>query len=70
MRRDLRRALPSYQLCLCGKTYAATLGIAKNLKREIVARTGHEDQVRYYSCRYGSWHWTTLLDQPEHLKGA
>lgn len=64
LRRRPGRGLPVYQTCLCGKTAAATLQIAKNLKREITARTGQETECRYYRCNYGQWHWTEMLHIP------
>jgi hypothetical protein len=62
LRRRPGRGLPVYQTCACGKVSAATLQIAKNLKREIAARTGMCNAVRYYTCRFGSVHWTSQTE--------
>lgn len=64
LRRKPGRGLPVYQTCMCGKVYGPTLAIAKNLKREIAARTGMTNPVRFYSCRFGSWHWTSQIEEP------
>lgn len=61
-RRRKGKPLPVYQTCSCGKTYAPTLRIAKNLKREITARTGVDNEVRFYLGRCGSWHWTAEIE--------
>ena len=59
-----------YELCPCRKVYAATLTIAKNLKREITARTGHVNDCRYYVCEYGSWHWTSHVPTQFEMEEA
>lgn len=64
LRRKPGRGLPVYELCQCGKVLCPTLAIAKNLKREIAARTGMTNDVRYYTCRFGSVHWTSQTEEP------
>ena len=69
MRRDLRTALPTYPRCRgCQKVTAPTLADAKRIVREIRARTGESNALRYYRCPHGGWHWTQMLEQPTHLK--
>ena len=51
----------------CGKTWAADKRTARELYREIVVRTGHQNEVRFYECS-GGWHWSSNLDVPRHAK--
>jgi hypothetical protein len=44
----------------CGKLACLTEDAAKVSKRAIEARTGHIDEVRYYKCPEGWWHWTRM----------
>lgn len=44
----------------CGKVACPTKDAAKVAKRTAEANTGHTNDVRYYQCPDGWWHWTRL----------
>lgn len=44
----------------CRKLACPTREAAKAAKRAIEVQTGHVDEVRYYECPEGWWHWTRL----------
>lgn len=44
--------------CGCGKIHSATERDAKRLRKWFARQHGHTNQVRYYQCGYGGWHWT------------
>lgn len=44
----------------CGKLACVTEQAARLAKRDVEARTGHRDEVRYYECPEGFWHWTRM----------
>lgn len=48
--------------CRCGKVVGISLEDAQMQCRKFAKRHGHEDKVRFYRCRWGSWHWTRKLD--------
>lgn len=50
---------PTY--CIpCGKVACPTEDAAKDAKRAVEAATGRTNEVRYYRCPEGWWHWTRL----------
>lgn len=58
----LQDALPLLR-CPCGKVFAPTKEIARNLRRQIATAKENHNEVRYYQCEDGdSWHWTEKLE--------
>lgn len=51
----------------CGKVWAPDKRTARQLYREIVDETGHQNEVRFYECG-GGWHWTSSIEVPRHAK--
>lgn len=57
----LQDALPLLR-CPCGKVFAPTKEIARNLRRQIANAKDNHNEVRYYQCdETDSWHWTEKL---------
>lgn len=52
--------LPAGRCVSCGKVASPTKADAKRMKREIEAKAGRTNEVRYYECPDGWWHWTRL----------
>jgi hypothetical protein len=44
----------------CGKVANPTKAAAKDAKRAIEQRSGRTNEVRYYQCDDGWWHWTRM----------
>ncbi|MDI3330673.1 MAG: hypothetical protein QJR09_08055 [Micrococcus sp.] len=63
MRRHATPA-PVYMICLCKKAYSPTEAAARQLRREIEGYKRHHDDVRFYECDHGGWHWTRMVDRP------
>lgn len=54
-------APPPVMHCLpCNKLACPTEAEAKAAKRAVEARTGRTNEVRYYRCPEGWWHWTRM----------
>jgi hypothetical protein len=54
--------LPASHCTACGKVASPTKQAAKDAKRAIEQRANRTNEVRYYQCPDGWWHWTRLLD--------
>jgi hypothetical protein len=52
--------LPAARCETCGKVANPTKQAAKEAKRAIEARSGRTNEVRYYQCEDGWWHWTRM----------
>lgn len=52
--------LPPTHCIPCGKVACPTEDAAKAAKRTAEIRTGRHDEVRYYECPEGWWHWTRM----------
>lgn len=52
--------LPAGRCLSCGKVASPTKADAKRMKREIEAKAGRTNEVRYYECPDGWWHWTRM----------
>ena len=59
--RPLQMTRPTLR-CQCGKVYCLDLADAKRVRRLVARERGGDNQVRYYECRWGGWHWTQLVD--------
>lgn len=44
----------------CGKLACLTENAAKEAKRAVEQQTGRTNEVRYYQCPEGWWHWTRM----------
>ena len=49
------------QYCFCGKVYSPTKDVAKKTKQYYERNKPRADEVEYYQCSYGSWHWSRLV---------
>jgi hypothetical protein len=60
---DAARALllPATHCVPCGKVASLTKDAAKAAKRAVEQRTGRTNEVRYYECPEGFWHWTSQV---------
>lgn len=54
--------LPVTHCLRCNKVASPTEQAAKDAKRGVEARTGRTNEVRYYQCGDGWWHWTSWVD--------
>lgn len=61
---SLNMAAPTIK-CRCGKVYTLDLKDAKRIRKRTAKHHGHNNQVRYYQCRYDTWHWTQQLEPPQ-----
>jgi hypothetical protein len=52
----------SHPKCDCGKVLSLDLEDAKKWWRIYADHNGNHNPVRYYQCRYGTYHWTTDLE--------
>lgn len=46
--------------CLCGKVWSPSRSQAKKLFKKIDHHVHNTDQVWFYSCPHGGWHWTRM----------
>jgi hypothetical protein len=53
--------LPATHCIPCGKVASLTKEAAKEAKRAVEQRTGRTNEVRYYECPEGYWHWTSQV---------
>lgn len=51
---------PPTHCASCGKVACPTEDAAKVAKRAVEIATGRTNDVRYYQCSDGWWHWTRL----------
>lgn len=47
--------------CRCGKTYSPTRAAAIKTRKHVAEKNGGSNPVRFYECRYKSWHWTSQV---------
>lgn len=52
--------LPPTDCIPCGKLACPTEDAAKAAKRGVEQKTGRTNDVRYYQCSEGWWHWTRV----------
>lgn len=52
-------AAPVVYRCPCGKVWANTKAEARRLRAEFEAYYGNHNDVRFYACKSGGWHWTS-----------
>lgn len=52
--------LPPTHCVRCDKVACPTEEAAKDAKRAVEVKTGRRDEVRYYECPEGWWHWTRM----------
>ena len=55
----------THPLCACGKVLATDRADAKKWRRIYADHNGNHNEVRYYTCRYGTWHWTSRIEEKE-----
>jgi hypothetical protein len=72
-RRDERRAAAAQwravmRPCRCGKVRSQDRQDAEEKYELAVAKHGHRDEVRFYACEFGGWHWTRILDGAHWVK--
>ncbi len=48
--------------CRCGKVYGLNEQDARRIVRRIQKRKGDTNSVRYYSCQFAGWHWTSQVN--------
>lgn len=55
--------------CRCGKIRGMNEADAKMLYEYATRKSGHRNDVRFYRCTFGGYHWTRMLDVngPEKL---
>lgn len=53
--------LPATHCPACNKVASPTKEAAKAAKRGIEQRTGRTNEVRFYECPSGFWHWTSQV---------
>ena len=58
------------QLCKCGKTYCISEQDARRVVRRIEKKKGHSNPVRFYSCQFNGWHWTSKVENYPRTKCA
>ena len=56
--------------CECGKVLTLDRRDAKRWYGIYATHNGHFNAVRYYQCRYGTWHWTSMLEPPTRKETA
>ncbi len=59
-RKPLPPPAPPSVCVRCGKVACPTEAAAKEAKAAVQAKTGRVDEVRYYQCPDGWWHWTRV----------
>lgn len=52
--------LPPTHCAACGKLACPTEDAARDAKRAVEAQAGRTNEVRYYQCPEGWWHWTRM----------
>lgn len=53
--------LPASHCTSCGKVASPTREAAKEAKRSIEQQARRTNEVRYYECPAGWWHWTRMV---------
>lgn len=53
--------LPPSSMCRCGKVLHHSKDDARQGFRYYSKMHNHVNEVRYYECEYGGWHWTQRL---------
>ena len=58
--RSYREAMGA--ICRCGKVRGQNRADAERKRTLAERRYGEANDVRFYACRFGGWHWTRDLD--------
>ena len=51
--------------CQCGKVLTLDRKDAKKWRRIYADHNGNHNETRFYQCRYGTWHWTSRIEEKE-----